>query len=226
MESAALRFMLMAVAGWWSDQRQAAVVYLIEEKRILRAQLSGRRLRLTDDDRCRLARCGQRLGRRLLRQVATIVTPDTILRWHRQLIARTWTHAKGRSSRRGVLTEIRQLVGRMAEENPTWGYTRIRGALKNVGHRVGRSTIARILKAQGISPVPDRPTSWRTFLRAHWGAIAGADFFTTEAWTWRGLVTYDTAFVIDVAPRRVHIVGLTPHPDELFMRQVVIGRCI
>ena len=121
MESAALRFMLMAVAGWWSDQRQAAVVYLIEENRILRAQLSGRRLRLTDDDRCRLARCGQRLGRRLLRQVATIVTPDTILRWHRQLIARTWTHAKGRSSRRGVLTEIRQLVGRMAEENPTWG---------------------------------------------------------------------------------------------------------
>jgi len=70
--------------------------------------------------------------------------------------------------------------------NPTWGYTRIRGALKNVGHRVGRSTIARILKAQGMPPVPERPTSWRTFLRAHWGAIAGADFFTTEVWTWRG----------------------------------------
>jgi hypothetical protein len=69
--------------------------------------------------------------------------------------------------------------------NPTWGCTRIRGALKNVGHRVGRSTIARILRAQGIPPVPERPTSWRTFLRAHWGAIAGADFFTTEVWTWR-----------------------------------------
>ena len=82
------------------------------------------------------------------------------------------------------------LVVRMAEENPTWGYTRIRGALKNIGHRVGRSTIARILKAQGIPPVPARPTSWETFLRAHWGAIAGADFFTTEVWTWRGLVTY------------------------------------
>jgi HTH-like domain len=66
------------------------------------------------------------------------------------------------------------MVVRMAEENPTWGYTRIRGALKNVGHRVGRSTIARILKAAGIAPVPDRPTSWQTFLRAHWGAIAGA----------------------------------------------------
>ena len=210
----------MALAGWWSDQRQEAVAYLIEENRILRAQLRGRRLRLTDEDRCRLARRGHRLGRRLLSQVATIVTPDTILRWHRQLIARKWTYAKGRCRRPGVLAEIRRLVVRMAEENPTWGYTRIRGALKNVGHRVGRSTIARILKAQGIPPVPERPTSWQTFLRAHWGAIAGADFFTTEVWTWRGLVTYYTVFVIDLASRRVQIVGSTPHPDEAFMRQV------
>src|SRR5712692_71723 len=220
MEGAALRFMLMAFAGWWSDQRQEAVAYLIEENRILRAQLRGRRVRLTDEDRRRLARRGQRLGRRLLSQVATIVTPDTILRWHRQLIARKWTYAKGRHCRQGVLAEIRRLVVRMAEENPTWGYTRIRGALKNVRHRVGRSTIARILKAQGISPVPGRPTSWQTFLRAHWGAIAGADFFTTEVWTWRGLVTYYTVFVIDLASRRVQIVGSTPHPDEGFMRQV------
>jgi hypothetical protein len=72
----------------------------------------------------------------------------------------------------------------MAEENPTWGYTRIQGALKNVGHRVGRSTIARILKVAGVPPVPERPTSWQTCLRAHWGTIAGADFFTTEVWTW------------------------------------------
>jgi putative transposase len=85
---------------------------------------------------------------------------------------------------------------------------------------VGRSTIARILKAQGIPPVPERPTSWQTFLRAHWGAIAGADFFTTEVWTWRGLVTYYTVFVIDLASRRVHIVGSTPSPNDLFMRQV------
>ena len=93
-------------------------------------------------------------------------------------------------SRRQVLAEIRRLAVRMAEENPTWGYTRIQGALKNLGHRVGRSTIRRILKAAGLSPVPQRPTSWQTFLKAHWGVIAGADFFTTEVWTWRGLVTY------------------------------------
>jgi hypothetical protein len=92
--------------------------------------------------------------------------------------------------------------------------------LKNVGHRVGRSTIARILKAAGVPPQPERPTSWRTFLRAHRGAIAGADFFTTEVWTWRGLVTFYTVFVIDLASRRVHILGSTPYPDEMFMRQV------
>src|SRR5438128_10340457 len=103
----------------------------------------------------------------------------------------------------GRSRRIRGLVVRMAEENPTWGCTRIRGALKNVGHQVGRSTIARILKAQGIRPAPERPTSWQAFLRAHWGAIAGADFFTTEVWTWRGLVTYYTVFVIDLASRRV-----------------------
>jgi transposase InsO family protein len=108
----------------------------------------------------------------------------------------------------------------MAEDNPTWGYTRIQGALKNVRHRVGRSTIARILKARGLPPVPERPTSWRTFLRAHQDAIAGADFFTTEVWTWRGLVTVYTVFVIHLASRRVQILGSTPHPDEAFMRQV------
>jgi transposase InsO family protein len=109
----------------------------------------------------------------------------------------------------------------MAEENPTWGYTRIQGALKNLGHRVGRSTIRRILKAAGLPPVPQRPTSWQTFLKAHWGVIAGADFFTTEVWTWRGLVTYYTVFVIDLASRRVHMLGSTPHPGDFFMGQIV-----
>jgi hypothetical protein len=122
----------------------------------------------------------------VLREVATIVTPDTLLRWHRQLIARKWTYSKQGTTRRGAPAEIRQLVRRMAEENPRWRYTRIQGALKNLGHRVGRSTIARILRADGIPPAPERPTSWQTFLRAHLGEIVAADFFTTEVWTWRG----------------------------------------
>src|SRR5438132_13242139 len=212
--------LLLVLTGWLERREREAIAYLIEENRLLRRQLGGQRLRLTDDDRRRLAVRAHRLGRRALREIATIVTPDTLLRWHRQLVTRKWTYATARSRRRGVLAEIGQLVVRMAEENPTWGYTRIQGAVKNVGHRVGRSTIARILKAQGIPPVPERPTSWQTFLRAHWGAIAGADFFTTEVCAWRGLITYYTIFVIDLASRRVHVVGSTPHPDEGFMRQV------
>jgi HTH-like domain len=186
IDRASIRCVLAALSGWLNDYQQDVIAYLIEENRTLRSQLAGRRLRLTDAQRRRLAQRGKCLGRRTLSQIATIVTPDTLLRWHRQLIARKWTYARHRSSRQGVLAEIRRLIVRMAEENPTWGYTRIRGALKNLGHRVGRSTIARTLKAQGIPPVPERPTSWRTFLRAHWGAIAGVDFFTTEVWTWRG----------------------------------------
>jgi transposase InsO family protein len=160
------------------------------------------------------------VGRATLREIATIATSDTLLRWHRQLIARKWTYAQ-KASRRGVLLEIRQLVVRMAAENPTWGYTWIQGALKNVDHRVGRSTIRRILQVAALPPVPQRPTSWQSFLNAHWGAIAGADFFTTEVWTWQGLVTYYTVFMIDLASRRVQILGSTPPPDALFMQQVV-----
>jgi hypothetical protein len=167
-----------------------------------------------------LAARAYRLGRATLRELATIATPDTLLRWHRQLIARKWTYAR-KSRQRGVLLEIRQLVLRMATENPMWGYTRIQRALTNVGHHVGRSTIRRILKVAGLPPVPERPTSWQTFVKAHWGSIAGADFFTTEVWTWRGSVTFYTVFVIDLASRHVQILGSTPHPEALFMEQVV-----
>jgi len=122
----ALTLQILAVLiGWLLRRERQAITYLIEENRLLRRQLGGRRLRLTDDDRRRLARLAYRLGRRALRDVATTVTPDTLLRWHRQLIARKWTYAKPRASRRGVLKEIQRLVVRMAEDNPTWGYTRI-----------------------------------------------------------------------------------------------------
>ena len=168
--------LLMVVTGWLDRREREALAYLIEENRLLRRQFGGRRLHLTDDDRRRLAIRAYRLGRRRLREIATIVTPDTLLRWHRHLIARKWTYAKPASSRRGVLAEIRRLVVRMAAENPTWGYTRIQGALKNVGHRVARSTIAGILKAEGIPPSRERPSSWRTFLRAHWSTLVAADF--------------------------------------------------
>ena len=129
-----LRLLLLTLIGWLDHREREALAYLIEENRLLRRQIGGRRLRLTDDDRRRLAIRAHRLGRQALREVATIVTPDTLLRWHRQLVARKWTYTRSRTSRSGVLAEIRQLVLRMAEENPKWGYTRIQGALKNLGH--------------------------------------------------------------------------------------------
>src|SRR3954471_8031073 len=112
---------LMVLTGWLDRRERNAIAYLIEENRLLRRQLGGQRLRLTDDDRRRLAARAYRVGRTALREIATIATPDTLLRWHRQLIARKWTYAS-RRSRRGILLEIRRLVLRMAEENPTWGY--------------------------------------------------------------------------------------------------------
>ena len=156
--------------GWLQHEQHEIILYLREENRVLKAQLRHRRLRLTDSDRRRLAALGERLGRRMLAQVATIVRPDTILRWHRQLIAQKWTYSKRRPGRPSVLPEIRRLVVRMATENPRWGYTRIQGALKNLNHRVARSTIATILRAHGIPPSGKRPTSWQAFLRAHWKA--------------------------------------------------------
>ena len=217
------QFMVAMLCGWLQCQQQDAIAFLREENRVLRARLEGKRLRLDDSERRRLAELGHRLGRPLLGKVATIVTPDTILRWHRELVARKWTYAAVRVRPRGVQARIRALVIRMATENPTWGYTRIQGALKNLGHQVGRSTIARILKAAGIPPSRERPMTWRTFMRAHWPALLAADFFTTEVWTHCGLLTYYTAFVIELHSRRVHVIGSTPHPDNAFVVQAFRG---
>ena len=134
-----LQVLLVTLAGWVNRHQQHVIEYLLEENRVLKGQLEGRRLRLTDDQRRRLAAKGRPLGRWVLRQVATIVTPDTILRWHRQLIARKWTFTPKRSGRPGIMPEISSLILRMATENSTWGHTRIQGALKNLGNEVARS---------------------------------------------------------------------------------------
>ncbi len=214
-----LRLLLLTLAGWVNRHQQDVIDYLMEENRVLREQSRGRRVRLTDGQRRRLASKGKRLGRRVLTQVATLVRPDTILRWHRRLIARKWTFTPRRPGRPGIMRKVSALIVQMATENPRWGYSRIQGALKNLDHRVARSTIAAVLKDHGIPPAPERPSSWRTFLRAHWGEIAGADFFTSEVWTARGLVTYYTLFVLDLKSRRVQIVGSTHNPDAAFMAQ-------
>jgi hypothetical protein len=180
------QLLVAALSGWLHREQVDLIAFLHEENRLLKSRLAGRRLRFADHERRRLAELGHRLGRRLLAQVATVVTPDTILRWHRELVARKWTYRGGRGRRPGLQAHLRALVIRMATQNPTWGYTRIQGALKNVGHRVGRSTVARILHAHGIPPGGQRPTTWRTFVLAHWPSLVAADFFTTEVWTTRG----------------------------------------
>jgi len=118
------------------------------------------------------------------------------------------------------MKEIRELIVRMAEENPSWGYARIQGQLKQLNHRVARSTIAKVLKEHGIKPSPERPMSWRRFVRSHAHLIAAADFFTAEEWTARGLVRQFTLFVIDIASRRVHIAGTRENPDSPWMEQI------
>ena len=209
-------------AGWLNRHQQRVLDYLREENRILKRQLGRRKLRLTDDDRVRLAVRGIALGRSLLDEFASIVTPETILRWHRQLVAKKWTFPSRHPDRKLLMQRIAELAARFARENSSWGYDRIQGALENLGHVVAPNTIKRILKRWGIDPAPERAkrTSWRQFLRTHAASIAAGDFFSTEVWPARGLVTWYTFFVIDLATRAVTIVGSTPNPGDDFMRQV------
>ena len=217
---APLQLLVAIFAGWVNREQGQIVAYLVEENRVLREQLGERRLRLTDNQQRRLAAKGKPLGWRLLHRVATIVTPDTIMRWHRRLIAAKWTHPSKRVGRPGIIKAIRELIVRMATDNAGWRYCRIQGELKKLDHRIVRSTIAKTLKEHGIKPAPDRPTSWRTFLRANADVIAAADFFTTEVWTARGLATHYVLFVIEHATRAAHIAGVTTNPDADFMAQV------
>jgi transposase InsO family protein len=194
----------------------------MEENRIFKQQLQGRRLQLSDNDRRRLSAKAKALSRQVLNEVANLVTPDTLLAWHRNLIARKWTYPRKGPGRPRVLAEITELILCMAREDPSWGYDRLQGALANLGHTVSSSTVANILKRHGIEPAPARGkrTSWRTFLKAHWDVMAATDFFTIEVWTSRGLVTYYILFVIQLATRKIVIAGATPNPNNAFMMQI------
>ncbi len=138
--------LVLSALAYWANREQAAIIdYLREENRVLRDRLGSKRLRFTDVERRRLAAKAKLVCRSALREIGSLVTPDTLLRWHRQLIAKKYDGSQGKVGRPTVGSEIAALVVRMAKENPSWGYTRIRGALWNIGHEVGRNTIARIL---------------------------------------------------------------------------------
>jgi putative transposase len=218
-----LAFFVLLFSGWVNRQQQAVIDYLPEENRVLRAAQPSRRLHLTDDQRRCLAVKGRVLGRRRLASIAGIVTPDTILRWYRRLVAKKYDGSTRRRAGRPTTTrDIAALVVRFATENPTWGYTRIRGGLKGVGHDVARNTIKSILKDHGIEPAPQRGAkmSWKTFLAAHWEGLAAADFFTVEVLTIRGLVRYVVFFVMKLKTRTVEIAGITSEPEGTWMTQI------
>src|SRR5919199_735068 len=222
-QSMILHVLIAMVAGWLQRHQQQVITYLQEENRILKAHLGGRRLRLTDTERHRLAALAHPLGRTRLKEVAMLATPDTLLRWYKRLIAQkfdgsTPRHQRGRPR---VAEEIEQLVVRMAEENPTWGYRRLQGALANLGHHINKSTVRNILRRHHLEPAPQRRKagmSWTQFLKIPWEVLAATDFFTVEVATWHGLGTYYGLFVLDLATRRVQVAGIIPHPTAAFMQ--------
>src|ERR687888_2570418 len=151
-----LQLLLAMLAGWIQRQQQQVITYLQEENRILKAHRSGR-LRLTDTER-RLAALAHPLGRQRLTEVATIATPDTLLRWYKRLIAQKFDGSTRRTQlgRPPVAEEVEQLTIQMAEENPSWGYRRIQGALANLGHHIDKSTVRNILRHHDMEPAPQR----------------------------------------------------------------------
>ena len=220
--NAQLQFLFLMVAGWVNRQQQAVIEYFQEENRILLEQLGGKPKRLTDMQRLRLARKAKVVGRRRLQALTTIVTPDTLLRWFRLLVARQWRCArKAGPGRPPVDPEVEQLVLKMMTENPSWGSNRIVGALANMGYEISDSTVDNIRKRNGIPPAPERGknTTWRRFLQAHWETLIAADFFTTEVLSWNGLVTYYTLFVIELRSRSVRVCGTTTSPNAQWMSQ-------
>lgn len=223
MSTHPLQFLILAMADWVNRNQQDVIDNLREENRTLREHVGDRRLRFTDSQRRRLAVKARKLRRKTLMGIEPIVKPDTLLRWYRRLVARKYDGSKRRQvGRPRTAGEIEQLVLRMAGENPGWGYTRIRGALRNLGHEIGRNTIKRVLAGNGIDLASTRRKgmSRGTFLKVHWGAIAAADFFTVEALARTGLVRFLVLFVIDLKIRRVKIAGIAPEPDGRWVKQL------
>ena len=218
------QLLFIVLAAWVNRQQQTMIEYLRTENGVLREQLGKQRILLNDDQRRRLAVKGKVLGRKLLEEVGTLFTPDTILRWHRMLVAQKWDYSQQRklSGRPPIAEEIVKQLLQLARENPTWGYDRIAGAMANLGHQISDQTVGNILKQHGIEPAPDRKrtTSWSTFLKSHWETLSAIDFSSVEVWTTRGLVTYYLLFAMELKTRRVHFAGCTVNPNDDWMKQV------
>jgi putative transposase len=218
------QFLVVILAGWLHREQQEVIeFYQTQLEAVMKAQ-GKKRLPLTDHQRRLLAVKGKSLGRKALTELTTIVTPDTILRWHRTLVAQKWDYAERRKSvgRPRVGHEIVELILQFSRENPSWGYDRIQGALANLGHKVSDQSVGNILKEHGIEPAPERKrqTTWKTFIKAHWAVLGAIDFTTVEVWTKGGLVTYYLLFVMELKTRRVHLAGCSTTLGDDFMKQI------
>jgi putative transposase len=218
----AWHFLLACLAGWMHREQQQRLEFVQTELAVAREMLGKKRPRFNDDQRRRLAAKGKEVGRKGLLEIASLVTPDTLLRWHRELIAQKWTFERKSPGRPPVSQEVMDLTVKLAKENPGAGFDRIQGMLANLGHEISDTTVKNILKQNGIEPAPVRTkrTTWAEFLRSHTETLAACDFFTTEVWTLNGLVTFYVLFVMEIATRRVHIAGITTSPNAAWMKQV------
>ena len=212
------------LAGWVNREQQEVIEYLRTENQVLKELVGKKRIMLNDDQRRRLAVNGKIIGRKRLEKVGTLFTPDTILRWHRKLVAEKWDYSKRRRKvgRPQLSEDVVNLVLCFAKENPMWGFDRIADALGNLGHSICDQSVGNILRRHGIEPAPDRrrQTSWSTFIKAHWDVLAAIDFTTVEVWTKGGLVTFYLLFAMELKSRRVHFAACTTQPNETWMKQV------
>ena len=219
----AWHILLACLCGMVNRRQQQIIEFQNAQIEALLKKLRRQRMLLDDDQRLLLAVKGYTIGRKDLLELTTIVTPDTILRWHRGLVARKFDSShKRKPGRPRIGREVIDAIVRFAKENPAWGYDRIQGALKYVRYHIADSTVVNVLKAHGIEPAPDRQRTpaWSTFLKALWDSIFATDFTTVEVWTRNGLVTFYVLAVMHLKTRRVHIAGITPSPNATWMTQV------
>jgi transposase InsO family protein len=219
-----LTILLAMLAGWINSQQQEMIEYLKEENKILREKFGKKRIILNDDQRRRLAIKGKKLGRKFLRDICCIFSPDTILRWHQKLVAQKYDGSQHRRKpgRPPISRTIEDVIVRIASENPSWGYFRIEGQMKHLGYNVSRTTIGRVLTRRGFDPDPEirKKTTWNDFIRSHWETLAAIDFFTVEIHTWRGLVRYMVLFAVELHSRKVEIAGIIPQANGQWMKQM------